>query len=209
MYFIVALIYSCNVNNKDEKKSFSNVLSVEDFTNLMIDIQLIEGHLNTNRVDQVFMVDSSKRYYKEIFNKHNITYTDYKENLKFYTSKPKTLEEVYKKVEEKLVVKERLYKDVVVNKPAISPISKNKLFNILLNDTSKVNFILDTTFSYKEIRDSLFLYYNDSVLKEFKTNYLSFQQSFNVTTHTKPLFNFFKNDLEKKCIIKITKSKTN
>ena len=40
------------------------------------------------------------------------------------------LEEVYKKIEEKLVIQERVYKDVLIDQPAISPINKNQLIKI-------------------------------------------------------------------------------
>lgn len=195
---LVFFFFACdNDEVSNEQLIKEGILPVEDFTDLMTDVQLLEGHLNTNRVNQVFIMDSSKNYYKEIFNRYNITQEEYKENLKYYTERPKVLEDVYKKIEEKLVVQERLYKDVLIDQPAISPINKNQLIKIIVSDTSNLNLVLDTAFSYGQIQDSLFNYYNDSILKTFNTNHLSFQQSFNVTTHTKPLFNVFREELKR------------
>jgi hypothetical protein len=198
---------SCGEVTVDKEANQENILSVEVFTDLMTDVQLLEGHLNTNRVNQVFIMDSSKNYYKEIFNRYEITPEIYKENLKYYTAKPKVLEAVYKNIEEKLVIQERVYKDVLIDQPAISPINKNQLIKILLKDSSTVNFVLDTNYQYLEIKDSLFAYYNDSILKPFHTNHLSFQQSFNVTTHTAPLFKLFKQELQRKLTDKVAEGK--
>lgn len=196
---LVFFVYACGFNeSSSENQLLDGVLPIEDFTDLMTDVQLLEGHLNTNRVNQVFVMDSSKNYYKEIFNRYNITEEEYKLNLKYYTARPKVLEEVYKKIEERLVIQERLYKDVLIDQPAISPINKNQLIKIISNDTGKVSLVLDTTLSYIQIKDSLFNYYNDSILKTFNTNHLSFQQSYNVTTHTAPLFNLFREELKRK-----------
>lgn len=201
-YFIyillISVIFSCSEKSKETEDLEKGILSVEVFTDLLTDVQLLEGHLNTNRVNQVFVMDSSKNYYKEIFNRYNITQEEYKKNLKHYTARPKVLEGVYKSIEEKLVIQERLYKDVVIDQPAISPINKNQLVKIFVSDTIRAKIVLDTNYTYKEIKDSIFEYYNDSILKAYNTNHLSFQQSYNVTTHTEALFNVFRLELRKK-----------
>lgn len=195
----IILFIACD-NNKQEQTKLENqnILSKERFTELMLDVQLVEGHLNVNRVNQVFLMDSSKNYYKEVFNRYAISFEDYKENIKYYTARPLVLEEVYKKVEEKLVIQERLYANVLIDQPAISPINRNQLLKVLLKDTAIAYYMLDTTVEYKIMKDSIFSFYNDSLLKENNTNALSFQQSFNVMTHTKPMFRMFKNELKNK-----------
>jgi hypothetical protein len=199
--FIVPIILflSCGTSALElENKESDQILSQENFTNLMVEIQLLEGHLNVNRVDQVFVMDSSKNYYKEIFKSNGISYEDYKENLKYYTARPALLEEVYTKVEEKLVLKERLYANVLIDQPAISPINRNQLIKILVEDLAIVNLVMDTVMTYSAIKDSVFAYYSDSILKDRNVNSLSFQQSFNVMTHTVPMFRVFKSELKNK-----------
>lgn len=191
----ILLLISCTGEKERSIDESSKVLTVEKFTDLMTDVQLLEGHLNTNRVNQVFIMDSANNYYKEVFNRHNISFEDYKLNLKYYTARPNILAEVYKKIEERLVIQERLYKDVLIDQPAISPINRNQLLKILVSNNGLAQMVLDTTCEYKTIKDSLFSYYSDSLLEEHHTNTLSFQQSFNVSTHTKPLFGVFKNEL--------------
>jgi hypothetical protein len=195
---ILLLFTSCSDNEAKNEDERAQVLTIEEFTNLMTDVQLLEGHLNTNRVNQVFIMDSSKKYYKEIFNAHGITFEEYKQNLKYYTAHPKVLEEVYNKVEEHLVIQERLYKDILIDQPAISPINRSQLLKIIVSETLLTKLVLDTSFQYKVNKDSLFGFYSDSLLKEHHTNVLSFQQSFNVSTHTIPLFNVFRNELKNK-----------
>lgn len=195
----ITLLFSCANTTENEEGSVSEQhLSVEKFTDLLLDVQLIEGHLNVNRVNQVFVMDSAKNYYKEIFNRHGITLEDYKENMRYYTARPAVLEKVYQDVEERLVAQEALYTNVLIDQPAISPINRNQLIKVLLSDTGMVNYVLDTTVTYIVIKDSVFHYYNDSILKQNNTNELSFQQSFNVMTHTKPMFRMFKNELKNK-----------
>lgn len=194
----ILLLIGCTEEKKSPIDETSKVLTVEKFTDLMTDVQLLEGHLNTNRVNQVFIMDSAKNYYKEVFNQHNISLEDYKLNLKYYTARPNILGEVYKKIEERLVIQERLYKDVLIDQPAISPINRNQLLKILISNNELTQMVLDTTYEYKTIKDSLFSYYSDSLLEEHHTNTLSFQQSFNVSTHSKPLFRVFKSELKNK-----------
>lgn len=202
---IVFFLASCNESVKKEQESSELVLSVEAFTDLMVDVQLLEGHLNTNRVDQVFIVDSTRNFYKEVLNKHGVSFEAYKENLKYYTARPKVLEGIYEKVEEKLLIQERLYQDVVITQPAISPINKSELLKIIAADKVIANFVLDSTVNFLTIKDSLFSYYSDSLLEIHNTDALSFQQSFNVSTHSKPLFTMFKGELENK-LEKISKN---
>ncbi len=195
----VFLFFSCGISAIEKENEESNqILSQKKFSDLMVDVQLLEGHLNVNRVNQVFVMDSSKNYYKEVFNKYGISYEVYKENLKYYTARPDLLEEVYNKVEEKLVLKERLYANVLIDQPAISPINRNQLIKILLEDLTVVNLVLDTAMTYRAIKDSVFAYYSDSVLNGRNVNRLSFQQSFNVMTHTDPMFRVFKSELNNK-----------
>ena len=196
--FFILLLIGCTGEEESSVDETSKILAVEKFTDLMTDVQLLEGHLNTNRVNQVFIMDSAKNYYKEVFNRHNISFEDYKLNLKYYTARPNILGEVYKKIEERLVIQERLYKDVLIDQPAISPINRNQLLKILVSNNGLAQMVLDTTYEYKLIKDSLFSYYSDSLLEEHHTNTLSFQQSFNVSTHSKPLFRVFKSELKNK-----------
>lgn len=194
----ILILAGCSEKNEQELNEDNNILSLEKFTLLMTDVQLLEGHLNTNRVNQVFVMDSSKNYYKEILSRHNITLEDYKKNLTFYTARPNLLEKVYTKIEEKLVIQERLYKEILIDQPAISPINRSKLLKVIISDTTLANLVLDTTFTYIEIKDSLFNVFTDTLLKVHSTNVLSFQQSFNVSTHTTPLFRVFRKELKNK-----------
>jgi len=194
---ISLLVVACSGNeNKEEEQE--GILNKELFTNLMLDVQLIEGHLNTNRVNQVFVTDSAKHYYKEIFLKHGITLDLYKENMKYYTARPKLLEAIYIQVEKKLLDQEKQYADVLIDVPAISPISRPTLSKIIKEDTLAYQLIYDSTLSYVQLKDSIFSLFNDSILKEYNTNVLSFQQSFNVSTHSKPMFKLFKGQMKGK-----------
>lgn len=203
---VSVLFFACgSKENKEEEKE--GILNKELFTNLMLDVQLVEGHLNTNRVNQVFVIDSANHYYKEIFLKHGITLDLYKENLKYYTARPKLLESVYIEVEKQLLEQEKKYVDVLIDIPAISPINRPTLIKIIKEDTLALSLINDSTLSYVEIKDSIFSLFNDSILKEYNTNVLSFQQSFNVSTHSKPMFRLFKGQLKNKVEKSVLKNK--
>ena len=71
--FFILLLIGCTGEEESSVDETSKILAVEKFTDLMTDVQLLEGHLNTNRVNQVFIMDSAKNYYKEVFNQHNIS----------------------------------------------------------------------------------------------------------------------------------------
>ncbi len=198
--FLSVGLFSCS--SESEENEFippkEQVLSKEEFTKLMTDVQLIEGHLNTNRVNQVFIMDSAKNYYKEIFERYGITEQEYRDNLKYYSAHPKLLEEVYIQVEENLVLMDRDYANITDTLPAVVPLNRVKLMHLLIEDTSIAGIILNDNLSYTEIKDSVFRCVKDSLLQKFGTDSLSFRQSFNVSTHTEPMFNLFKNELKNK-----------
>jgi len=195
--FVILNFISCK-NEEENKKPDGVILSQEDFTNLILDVQLVEGHLNTNRVNQVFIMDSANNYYKEVFDRHGITLQEYKENLKYYSAQPQLLSDIYTNVEKQLVQQLKQYDSITINIPAITPINRSTLTNIIINDSLSQKLIFDTTLTYFAIRDSIFKHFNDSLLQNFQTDSLSFQQSFNVATHTKPMFRLFKNELKTK-----------
>jgi len=192
---VVFLLTACGEKSEQENLK-DGLLNKEEFANLMMDVQLVEGHLNTNRVNQVFVTDSANHYYKEIFEKHGITLQLYKENMKYYVARPKMLESIYIEVEKQLLAQEKQYENVLIDVPAISPINRPTLTKIIKEDTLAFKLIYDSTLSYVEIKDSIFSLFNDSILKVYNTNELSFQQSFNVSTHSKPMFRLFKGQLK-------------
>ncbi len=193
-------LFSCS--SESEENDFippkEQALSKEEFIKLMTDVQLIEGHLNDNSVNQVFIMDSAENYYKEIFDRYGITEKEYRDNLKYYSAHPKLLEEVYIQVEENLVLKDRDYVNITDTLPAIVPLNRIKLMHLLIEDTLVAGIILNDNLSYTQIKDSVFQCVKDTLLKQFGTDSLSFRQSFNISTHTKPMFNLFKNELKNK-----------
>jgi hypothetical protein len=81
--FLASLILSCSSETVKVKEPVVKI-NQSEFVSLLIDVNLLEGHLTNLNVNQVDIRDLSLGQYKTVFEKHNLNYNQYKENYDYY-----------------------------------------------------------------------------------------------------------------------------
>jgi len=90
------------------------VFSIEKMTDVMMDIQLIEGGIVIRRYGKTVHADRIVEVYKALFKKHGISKKDLDFSMGYYTDHPDRLEEVYDRMLQKL---SKLEAEVANEKP--------------------------------------------------------------------------------------------
>jgi len=188
---------SCSEEIKDDLPI--GIIEKQDFKQVLLDIQLVESHINEARVNQPIIRDSANNYFMEVYNKHNISEIDFQTTMNYYTARPGELQEIYSEVLNELSEMEAALSDVKLDQEAVAPIGKHEMADII-SHTSIAPLYLDTTFTPEEIKDSLFKYFlnNDSILKHYNTNLISLQKSYSGMTFKENMYNSLKEDIKKK-----------
>lgn len=204
LFLLLLIIGGCN---QQEEISNDNIIVADKFEEVLLDMSLIEGHVNAVRINQAMVKDSISYFYNEIFNKHNITQDEFESTLDFYASEPILLKEIYEKVLETLSAQEAALAEVQIEQKVITPIGKHMLADIIVEAELHPLFLNDTA-DLNQIRDSIFKFmiFNDSVLEKNNINLESFQQSFNNITHKIPMYVSLKNDISER-VNKLNESK--
>lgn len=81
-----------------------NALEKEKFVDVMVDVHLVEAAINQKFVKVNDSTQASYRYYKHLFEKHDITRTDFDSTFNYYMRHPKLMSEVYTQVHDSLKV---------------------------------------------------------------------------------------------------------
>ena len=90
LIFYTTLLFSCGSKAADEQPE--NLIQKEIFTEIILELQLIEAHLNEVRVDQSVIRDSANNYFQEIFEKHDVSFADFHSTIDYYASQPEELQ---------------------------------------------------------------------------------------------------------------------
>lgn len=95
---VTTLFFACN-NSPVEKPD--NLLSKEEMTNIIYDVMILQASKSYNNVE-VKKEDLKIESY--IFDKYKIDSSTYHQNQRYYASKPKEYEKMYKEVVERLTL---------------------------------------------------------------------------------------------------------
>ena len=91
-----------------KKGAPAGLLSESKMVDLLVEVHLIDGYLNT------IQIDSSRKIigglYAQVFTKYGIDSVAFKANMDYYLSKPDVSEKVYKQVNDRLMVYENGYR---------------------------------------------------------------------------------------------------
>lgn len=170
LFLLLLLVGSCKSENIGKKPS--PFIEKEQFINLIYDINVLEGSLSNFNLNKDLIKDSAMTLYKGIFQKHEITYEDFKNNQEYYVLTDK-YKEISEKVLEKVKKEEEKYKDVTPVK-IISFIQLSQLFE---GDGLLPFFEKDTTKTYNQRLDSALSYYriNKHRLSSINLDSISFE----------------------------------
>ena len=89
-------LFSCGSQNEDPNVSSKpdKLLDKEEFTNMLTDSYLIEAAIRQGLGKGEDAADLSRYFYPELFKKYNITEEDFKENIRYYSSRPELMQEI-------------------------------------------------------------------------------------------------------------------
>ena len=177
LIFYTALLFSCGGKTAEEQPE--NLIKKENFTEIILELQLIEAHLNEARVNQSVIRDSANNFFQEIFEKHGAALEDFNTTVNYYASQPEELQGIYDAVLESLSKLEVELVDVKINQDAISPLGKKQIVDVI-SHLPIARIFKETSYSSEQTKDSLFKYIavNISLFDSLPYNIESFQKSY-------------------------------
>jgi len=96
--FILLFFSSCYIENKPVDNQPDNLFSKDKMTEVMTDIQIIEGALNFDKLKRKSIKELKEPYYNQLFIEHKISAKDFKQNLAYYNMRPEIMEEILEQV---------------------------------------------------------------------------------------------------------------
>ena len=177
LLFYSTLLFSCG--GKTEEEQPENLIKKELFTEMILELQLIEAHLNEVRVDQSVIRDSANNFFQEIFEKHGASFEDFNSTMNYYASQPEELQGIYDAVLESLSEMEVELVDVKMDQDAISPLGRKQIVDVI-SHLSIARIFKENSYSSDQTKDSLFKYIaaNIYLFDSLPYNIESFQKSY-------------------------------
>jgi hypothetical protein len=177
LLFYSTLLFSCG--GKTEEEQPENLIKKELFTEMILELQLIEAHLNEVRVDQSVIRDSANNFFQEIFEKHGTSFEDFDNTMNYYASQPEKLQGIYDAVLESLSEMEVELVDVKMDQDAISPLGRKQIVDVI-SHLSIARIFKENSYSSDQTKDSLFKYIaaNIYLFDSLPYNIESFQKSY-------------------------------
>ncbi len=177
LVFYTTLLFSCG--GKTEEEQPENLIKKEIFTEMILELQLIEAHLNEVRVDQSVIRDSANNFFQEIFEKHGVSFEDFNNTINYYASQPEALKGIYDAVLELLSKMEVKLVDVKMDQDPISPLGKKQIVDVI-SHLPIAHIFKEPSYSSEQTKDSIFKYIavNISLFDSLPYNIESFQKSY-------------------------------
>lgn len=178
--FCASLFLACN-SGRSSVKVPENKMEQTEFVNLLIDVNLLEGHLTNLNVNLRNIKELSLGQYKYIFKKYDISYAEYKENYDYYIQQDDykdILQVVYDSLDSMSVRYENI--------EAYKEISFVQYKQLLQNDSITLFLQHDTLLSHDERVDTILNYYRNNQHKinaigvdsiAFEKNILKFRKN--------------------------------
>lgn len=102
LFLILLMIDSCSFKKKPD-----GILSEDMMVNLLVDIHMAEGYVQSLSIPY----DSSRKLYpvfeKEVFEKHQVPDSVYVQSLQYYLRDAAKMEELYSRTIDSLILKEK------------------------------------------------------------------------------------------------------
>tara|TARA_B110000285_G_scaffold198727_1_gene231388 strand:+ start:521 stop:1165 length:645 start_codon:yes stop_codon:yes gene_type:complete len=177
LIFYTTLTLSCG--GKTAKEQPEDLINKKIFTEIILELQLIEAHLNEVRMDQSVIRDSASNFFQEVLEKHSVSFEDFNSTMNYFASQPEELQGIYDVVLESLSEMEVELVDVKVDQDAISPLGKKQIVDFI-SHLPIAQIFKEPSYSSKQTKDSLFKYIavNISLFDSLPYNIESFQKSY-------------------------------
>lgn len=169
----------------------NNIIPEKEFTEILAECQLAEAQLTVARVLQPIYKDSILNYYAGIFDTYNISTSQFKESLKFYTKDPIKMDTIYANVLQILQKKSDDLGPIEIPKNNLSAISRVQLGDIIHQTPFADSILLDSNYNTTQIRESLMAYIDSNLylIDTVKINRPSFEFSFVINSSNKIMYN--------------------
>ena len=108
-HFLVLLIlalsmYSCDFFRSPDREACHRILPIEKVTDILTDIYLMEGYLS-NRQNSLHQTrDSVEYFFAGVFEKHGVTYGEFKEAMDCYLLHREDMETIHEEVLNRLSI---------------------------------------------------------------------------------------------------------
>lgn len=182
-YVLCVLLTSCE--SSPQQKTPDNLLSREQFSNVLYEVNLLEGYLTNQNIGIPNIRDNSLGQYKTVLEKLGVTYEQYQQNYEYYVQQEdfKTISE---EVLKRLKAKEQELKDI----PELKQMSFGEFKLLLKQDKFDVHFKNDTNENIVFKLDSVLTFYrkNQDKLKLIHIDSLSFETSIKRYKNDEKLF---------------------
>lgn len=108
----VSLLYSCQENKEEDAELIvpENLLSKEDFKELMIDIHLLEATQKLNLLEGIDDTTKVDVFYQAIFDKYEIDLENFQTTHDYYSADKKAFFEFYEELTDELERREKQLK---------------------------------------------------------------------------------------------------
>ena len=98
--FVVLMVAACKDNTPPPPPD--NALSERQFMEVMVDVHLVEAVVNQKFVKATDSTRIRDRYYAHLFDKHNITRTEFDSTFSYYLRHPGLMNKIYTQVHDSL-----------------------------------------------------------------------------------------------------------
>ena len=102
IYFLLLLfIFSCSDSSQIETKEL--IISEEKFITMLEEIHMLEAGYHLERISDLKSAENNLIInYKDLFKKHNVSSSDFEKCMKYYSSNPEKLSQIYSEILENL-----------------------------------------------------------------------------------------------------------
>lgn len=102
IYFLLVLFfYSCSDSTQMETKEL--IISEEKFIVMLEEIHMFEAGYQLERTSDLKSAENNLSLnYRELFKKHNVSSSDFKKCMEYYSNNPEKLSQIYSEILENL-----------------------------------------------------------------------------------------------------------
>jgi hypothetical protein len=183
--FIFSLFFLVNCSQNKGEKIPEGIIPFDTMSNIMLDVQLMESHLNSERMYDPYIADSTLAFYNAVYKKHNVLKEDYDSSLMYYSKHILLMDSLYNSVFAKLQEKEIELQDVSYEIENFQYYTKQELVE-QLNKLSIKKYLIREDVSFIHAKDSLnkFIINNEKEFDSLGIPVIKLKNSFNIYSNS-------------------------
>lgn len=103
-FFIICTCLLLLTSCADKSKAFKpeRILTEQEMIAMMTDVQILEADMNRRKTDGKRIDGMAESYYGQLFEHYGINDSIFKQNLRYYTERPATMEKIMDSVTQRL-----------------------------------------------------------------------------------------------------------